>query len=361
MPIPHHRFGKTTIARVNSSDELKQIMKDPLLESETIIIKPNWVTSEQAAGTDADSFRIILESLDSRIVVAESHIIARAPSFLRNGGPSFTVGEKEVNWKWLSQGDGWNWLIENPDMNWFKKEGHWDQIKKEDMAFLDENGFTDLLNEFDVTYINVTDEVWSGRVANPTEVKELVETRFEPTNLEDVYNIIPQKLFDLRGSTFLSLARVKMYATFTLKNLFGMFPEPVRSWWHGLKESRFVDSFLDINKVYHSLYNMYGICEAFSSLAVPHDEGDFNLQMPSMRYNILEGRGFVVFGSNLVELDTILLGLTEQLILQDEKTNREPIRLAQDVFGAVDENYVTEAKQKAADWVATDVRVKPQF
>ncbi|MHA2021417.1 MAG: hypothetical protein ACW96N_06860, partial [Candidatus Thorarchaeota archaeon] len=349
MSIPHHTFGQTTIARVKGSDELKRIMKDSLPESETVIIKPNWVTSEKAAHTEASSLRTILECLDSRIVVTESHMIARAPSFFRDGGPIFTVGEKEVNWKWLSHGEGWRWLIENPSMEWFMKEGHWGQIKKEDKVFLDENGFTDLLNEFDATYINVTDEVWDGNSANPIEVKDLVEARFGPINLQSIYNIIPKKLFDLRGSTFLSLARVKMYATFTLKNLFGMFPEPVRSWWHGPEESRYLDSFIDINKVYHSLFNMYGICEAFNSLSVPHDEGDFNLQMPPMRYNILEGKGFVAFGSNLVELDTILLGLTEQLILQDQKTNREPLLLAQDVFGAVDESLLVEAKQAAGD------------
>jgi hypothetical protein len=244
-------------------------------------------------------------------------------------------------------------------MDWFVKERHWDQIQKEDKAFLDENGFTDLLNEFDVTYINVTDEVWSGRIANPDEVKKIVESRFGPIKMDVIYNIIPRRLLDLRGSTFLSLARVKMYATFTLKNLFGMFPEPVRSWWHGKGESRYLDSVIDVNKVYHSLFNMYGVCEAFSSVSVPNDEGDYDLQMPPMRYNILEGQGFVAFGSNLVELDTVLLELTEGLILHDDKTNRQPILLAQDVFGAVNEDYVKEAKQRDKEWVSSDLRVKP--
>ncbi|MHA1926365.1 MAG: hypothetical protein ACXABV_15680 [Candidatus Thorarchaeota archaeon] len=64
------------------------------------------MTSEPAAYTEADSFRTILECLDARIVVTESHMIARAPSFFRDGGPSFTVEEKEVNWKWMSHGEG---------------------------------------------------------------------------------------------------------------------------------------------------------------------------------------------------------------------------------------------------------------
>ncbi len=355
MAIPHYRFGQTTVARVRNSDELKQIMIDPLLESETVIIKPNWVSSESAAFTDADSLRTILESLDSRIVITESHMIARTPAFFRDGGMRFMVDGREVNWKWLSKGEGWNWLIENPDMEWFRREGHWDQIKKEDKAFLDENGFTDLLNEFDVSYINVTDEVWSGKVADPSEVRKIVEMHFKPVRLEKIYGMIPKRLFDLRGSTFISLARVKLYATFSMKNLFGMLPDPARSWWHGRDESRYLDSFIGINKVYHSLFNLFGICEAFSSLSVPHDEGNFILEMPPMKYNILGGKGFVAFGSSLVELDTILLSLTDQLILQDEKTNREPILLAQEEFGVVKEDYLAEAKQKAGNWVTTNV------
>ncbi|MFQ5833930.1 MAG: hypothetical protein ACE5H4_14585 [Candidatus Thorarchaeota archaeon] len=353
MPIPHHRFGQTTIARVNGSDELKQIMIDPMLGSETVIIKPNWVSSESAAFTDADSLRTILETLDSRIVITESHMIARAPAFFRDGGMRFEAEGKEVTWKWLLKGEGWKWLIENPDMDWFKREGHWDQIKKEDKAFLDENGFTDLLNEFDATYVNVTDEVWNGKVADPSEVKRLVEMQFKPVQLEEIYSIVPKKLFDLRGSTFISLARAKLYATFTIKNLFGMLPDPARPWWHGKDESRYLESIIAIKKVYRSIFNLYGICEAFSSLSVPHDEGDFSLQVPPMRYNILGGKGFVAFGSNLVELDAILLSITDQLILQDEKTNREPIQLAQEEFGAVKEDYLVEAKQKAGDWLTT--------
>ena len=188
MPIPHHRIGQTTIARVKGSDDLKRIMNDPLLESETVIIKPNWVTSERAAYTEADSFRTILETLDSRIVVTESHMIARAPSFFRDGGPSFLVGEKEVNWKWLLKGEGWNWLAENRDWDWFKKNGHWDQLKKEDQAFLDKYGFTDIFNEFDAIYINVTEEVWKDRTADPDEIKKIVESQFSPVHTEEIYN-----------------------------------------------------------------------------------------------------------------------------------------------------------------------------
>lgn len=33
MPVPHHRFGQTTIAKVSDLDELRQLLVDPWLES----------------------------------------------------------------------------------------------------------------------------------------------------------------------------------------------------------------------------------------------------------------------------------------------------------------------------------------
>ncbi|MFX0202850.1 MAG: DUF362 domain-containing protein, partial [Candidatus Hodarchaeota archaeon] len=316
--------------------------------SETIIIKPNWVTNEPANFTDSKTLRTMLEALDSRIVVTESHILLRRA----REGMSFTVGGKEVNWKWLLMGEGWNWLITNPDWDWFKKSGHWDRIKKEDKAFLDENGFTDLFKEFNVSYINVTDEVWSGRIADPTVVKKAVETHFKPVQTDKLYSMVPKKLYDLRGSTFISLAKLKMYASFTLKNLFGMIPDPARPWWHGPKGSRIVMSIVDINKVYHSLFNVYGICEALNTMSFPHPEGKFLLLLPRMKYNIVEGLGVVAFGRDLVSLDAILLNLTDQWILQVPEHNRMPIDMAEEEFGAYDREAFKESKIKVGNWLS---------
>jgi len=72
---------------------------------------------------------------------------------------SIFIGDKEVNLNWFLKGDGWKWLIENPDWDWFKKEGYWDQLKKLEKNLLDKYGFTDLFKEFDVSYLNVTNEI----------------------------------------------------------------------------------------------------------------------------------------------------------------------------------------------------------
>jgi len=348
MSIPYHKFGQIIIAKVSNSDELKQLLIDPWLESETIIIKPNWVSAEPAAFIDSKTLRMILETLDSHIVVTESH----THSFnLLEEGMSFTIGDKDINWKWFTKDDGWNWLIENPDWDWFKKSGYWDKLKKVDKVFLDEYGFTDLFKEFDVSYINVTDEVWNGRIAEPTEVKRLVESRFSPVQVDKLYGIVPKKLYDLCGSTFISFAKLKHYASFTIKNIFGMIPDPMRPWWHGLNNSRIATSIIDINKIYHSLFNVYGICEALNATAFPHPEGKFE-DLFMGKYNIIEELGVVTFGRHLVSLDAIILNLTDQWIKQVTEINKVPIDMAQEEFGAYDRGLLKESKLKVGNWLS---------
>jgi len=77
VSILSYKFGQSTFARVNDSRELKQLLVDPWFESETIIIKPNWVSNEPADFTDAKTLRMLFEVLDSRIIVTESHNVLR--------------------------------------------------------------------------------------------------------------------------------------------------------------------------------------------------------------------------------------------------------------------------------------------
>ena len=220
-----------------------------------------------------------------------------------------------------------------------------------DKAFRDEHGFTDLFNEFNVSYVNVTDEVWSERIADPAEVERSVETRFKPVKKDKLYSMVPKKLYDLRGSTFISLAKLKAYASFTIKNLFGMIPDPLRPWWHGPKNSRIATSIVDINKVYHSLFNVYGICEALSTTAVPHPEGKFEGTYTG-KYNIVDGLGVVAFGRDPVSLDAILLNLTDRWIMVTDKVNRAPVDLAEEEFGAYDRETLEESKMRVGNWLS---------
>jgi hypothetical protein len=209
-----------------------------------------------------------------------------------------------------------------------------------------------LFDEFNVTYLNVTEEVWNGRIAAPDDIKALVESRFEPVHVDKLYGLVPKKLYDLRGSTFIRLARLKMYASFSMKNLFGMIPDPLRSWWHAPGHYMAAQNILDVNKLYCSMFNVFGICEALKESAYIHPDGMYQ-GVYSGQYHIAEGKGVVAFGRDLVELDTILLGISDPCKRNiDDILNRAPISLAQAEFGTVDSERIDEAKNKVRKWVS---------
>ncbi|MHA2007860.1 MAG: hypothetical protein ACXABO_04830 [Promethearchaeota archaeon] len=350
MNIPHHKFGQITIAKVSNSDELKQIMIDPWLESDTIIIKPNWSSTAPATFTDSKTLRTLFEVIDSRIVVTESYTYLFSHTALDSEKMSIFIGDKEVNLNWFLKGEGWKWLIENPDWDWFKKEGYWDQLKKLEKNLLDKYGFTDLFKEFDVSYLNVTNEIWSGRIADPIKVKKAVESRFSPLQLDKLYSMIPKKLYDLRGSTFISFAKLKLYATFTIQNIFGMIPDPLRSWWHGHDDSRIVTSIIDINKIYHSLFNVYGVCEALNATSFRHPEGKIEDWFLG-KYGIRKNMGVISFGRHLGSLDSLLLNLTDHWIEKLSEWTQKLTDLAQKEFGESDRKILKESKKKVGNWL----------
>jgi uncharacterized protein (DUF362 family) len=354
MTILRHKFGPTTLAKLSDPKELKQILVDPWLKSETIILKPNLVASAPGIATDPEALRALLEALDSRIIVAEGHCLPRSMKLTRvedwgsappEDGMGIRVEGKKVNWIWLMSDEGWRWQIRHPDWGWFREGGHWGQIRKEEKTFLDSRGYTDLFREFGVEFINVTDEVWSGRVADPAEVKRAVESRFKPAFIDKLYGMVPKRLHDLRGSTFISFSKMQTYNSFTMKNLFGLIIDPLRPWWHGPKDSRLADSILGINKVYRSLFNVYGICETLHTNPVIHPEGKF-IDPLGTRYNIGEKLGVVACGRDPVSLDAIFCNLAGFDINQYGGY----IDKAEE-FGAYDKLMLRESKAKAGSWI----------
>ena len=163
--------------------------------------------------------------------------------------------------------------------------------------------------------------------------------------------MVPEKLLDLKNSTFISFARMKMYASFTMKNLFGMIPDPLRPFWHGPKNSTITQSIIDINKIYHSLFNVFGICEALYTLPLLHPEGKYE-GIYSGRYDIYEGTGFIALGRNLAALDALLLYLTDPSIRSIAGLNRDPVYLAEEELGlAIDKDAFEKAKAKVGNWI----------
>ena len=161
--------------------ELTKLREEPWLQTDTIIIKPNWVTTEPGGFTSKNTIKKIVEALDSKIIVTESYCLGRAMNIEKKGLP-FKAGDEEVNWDWLLRGKGWSWLYDNPCWDWFKQDGHWDHMLREEQYFLDTYGFTDLFQDYDIEYVgNIKSAIFGGegffyaKLSGPGKVWRLLQ------------------------------------------------------------------------------------------------------------------------------------------------------------------------------------------
>jgi len=321
------QFGSVIVSEARTSADLRQLLKDPWLKTPPFIVKPNWFSPHPANFTDAKTLQMLLEALEGRIIVTEAYSMER-----HDGSMKFTVDGEEVDWRWI---------MKHPNWDWIRKEGRWDQMRKQEKWFLDEFGFTDLFSEYGVDYVNVTEEVWQGRTADAGKIRKAVETRFAPVLKEKLYKYVPQRLYELQGATFISFGKVKgirgTYPSLTMKNLFGLIPDPLRSWWHGPNDEWLGRSIVDINKIYTALFKVYGICEALHYATVSDSQGE--VKVPWGSYSIAKDIGVLAFGRNLVSLDAILCGF---IGVDPEKVSY--IKLGEEVFGFYNRQQVEKAK-----------------
>ena len=327
------RIGDATIARVTDPADLRRLLPDDILDSETVIVKPNWFSWHSGNFTDAETLRFLLEALGARVVVIEGYTLER-----QDGSMRFVVDGEEVDWKWI---------LRNPSWEWVKGGGRWDEIRRQDGWFLEKFDFKDLFEEYGVEYINVTEEVWKGRTVDPIIVKDAVEERFSPPFTDKLYGFLPERLHDLKGSPLISLGKVKgiggSYPSLTLKNLFGLIPDPLRTWWHGPDDCRLADSIVDIAKVYASFFDLYGVCEAIKSATMSHPEGE--VKTPWGNYNVARDLGVVALGRNLVALDAVLCGL---IGVDPEKVSY--LQRGEAAFGHYRKRDVKEAELVSGEW-----------
>jgi uncharacterized protein (DUF362 family) len=331
--IPMRRFGKVRLGRVKEPADMRAFLPDSCLEADTVIVKPNWYSLHPGNFTDAETLRTLLEALDSRAVVIEGYTLER-----HDGNMAFRVDGEKVNWRWI---------MRHPDWGWVREEGRWQEIRRQDDWFLEEYGFRDLFDELGAEYVNVTEEAWAGRNVDPATVKEAIERRFRPAFTEKLYGFLPRRLHDLKGSPLISLGKVKgiggTYPSLTLKNLFGLVPDPLRTWWHGPRDSRLSSSIVDIAKVYASFFQLHGVCEAINTLTVSNPEGEVKTAWGN--YDVVRDLGVVASGPDLVTLDAVLCGLIR---VDPEKVGY--LQKGEEEFGAYDRAIVQEARAVSSDW-----------
>ncbi|MCX6648766.1 MAG: hypothetical protein NTV61_05195 [Candidatus Bathyarchaeota archaeon] len=325
------RLGDSAFKRVKTPADFTRFLKDHLPDSETLIVKADWVGLEEGSTKDVDALRCVIEAAKGRVIVTEGHLLWRKRMLEPKGLP-FTVDGVERDWDWLLDGEGWRWLLRNPDWGWFRDGPHWGQAVKEERLYLGKHGFLDLFAECGVEYVNATDEIWAGRVADPGMVREAVESRYPPAFTAKLYGFVPEKLFRHRDAPLVSLSKRKDYQSFTMKNLFGLIPDPVRAWWHGPKDSRLPGSILDINKVYGALFELVGVFET------PHGGDSFPRDVGVSR--------------SVAQLDAMLNHVAGYA---PEKAAY--ISSANGMFGAFNDELLREAKSRLGEWFPTPKKV----
>ncbi len=343
MPRKCRRFGETTLIRSIGPTDYREALRGVFPASGTVIVKPNWVSNEEGAFTTSESLRGVLEAIPGKAIVVEAYQTARV--WGDPGLPRFVVDGREVDWTWF-RGEGWLWLRSHPSWVWFRDQGMWAELRKADQRFLERFGFSDLFQETGVEYVNITEEVWSGRFVDPIIIKGMVESRFPPALTDALYGIVPERLYSLRGATLVSLTRLKEYASFTLKNLFGLIPDPNRSWWHGVADRRLHQSIVGVAEVYASLFNLYGVWEYGGSTRLRNRDG--KLGDPDWRYDLIEGPGILAHGPSLVELDAILCRLNSF-----EVKEMPHVVLAEEAFGSKLRDLPESLVGEVGEWFRT--------
>lgn len=239
-----------------------------------VIIKPNWGFS--VCFTEAMILDWVLSAVNSNALIVESYGWARTEEALENGG-----------WGSFEPAD----------------------LRKSDQWFLEYSGIGNILDKHQVEFLNITEESWARRTTNPNLIKGLVEKKHTPLEREDFYSIVPDRLYEMRGGDFLSLAKVRileepMMVSLTVKNFFGMIPGPGRGKYHGENHNKLNQSIVDIYKVYDSLFRISGVVEAALTASLRDPD--------TMKWETRENPGFVSASNDPLGLDafvTALLGI----------------------------------------------------
>jgi uncharacterized protein (DUF362 family) len=271
-----------------------------------VIVKPNWGFS--VVFTEATVLDWVLTALGGEALVVESYGWARCKE---------AVQEKRYG-------------SMDPDA-----------LRASDKWFLEYSGIGEVLAKHGVEFLNVTEEVWAGRIADPAVIKQGVEKMFPAVHNEEMYAFVPSRLYELQGGTFVSLSKLKFMPaeqghpaigiSLSIKNLFGMIPGPGRGKFHGKENSLMNQSIVDMNKIYRSLFPVKGVVEAIQTAS----------RGMSLEPVIFENPGLAWACESTVDLDAVVsahFGINPSEV--------DHIRLAAECFGPWSQDGVAAAQEK---------------
>jgi uncharacterized protein (DUF362 family) len=303
------RFGSVILEQSQDPSIYGKVVSELKLKP-PVIIKPNWGTINNFV--EAEVIDGVLSAIDGEAIVTESYGWARTEDALNGKG----IGS-----------------VKRSD------------LKKSDEWFLKYSGVGDILKNHGVEYLNVTEEVWAKRVVEPATIRKHAE-KYPPVLFEEMYGMMPQRLYDLRGGTFLSLAKYRLnhepiVVSLSLKNFFGMIPGPGRSKFHGEFDCKLDQTIVDINKVYRSVFDVVGMVDGVLTASQGKTAEE------AIRPKTSKNRGLLLGSRDGVTLDAAVATLE----------GRDPskigyLKLAAQTFGTWDEAALEQARR-------SDIRVFP--
>jgi len=273
------KIGEIVLNNIRNKKDFIRFMDELNLEGETFIIKPNWVDCRKGSFTEARILELIFDYLKGKkLFIIESYTSWRnEPYFNGEEVDHSDLAEGKLKWTWFKEQDNW---------------------------FLNNTNIKNLLEKYGVEYINITNEVWKGEVADNNLIKKLAEKKFRPLAFKEFYSYVPKKLFELKDATLISLSKIKTErlpfgVSASTKNIFGLIPDPCRHKYHGKNHKLISQSILDINKIYRTLFKTVFVVEGIYTSMIDY--------MTSNK--LVENLGIIFGGKNSVEVDSILLNM----------------------------------------------------
>ncbi|NIT37299.1 MAG: DUF362 domain-containing protein [candidate division Zixibacteria bacterium] len=265
---------------IRDAAPLRELFRMLAVAEGPAIIKVNWFSPYPGQFTDAATLALACDAIEGEKIVVEGHAAER-----NDGSREITPDNGRENWDW---------------------------IKEQEKEYLRRFGLDAVLARDDVTYVNVTDEVWAGRAVPEDEVRAALEGHGSRLALDGLYGALPEKLVAWRGRPLVSLARVKVSDprreapgfSLSLKNMFGLIPEPNRGAYH----ERLPEAITDVCLLYGAFFRLVGVCEGIFH-AVRVREGGAHDTSWGDRYDDVEDLGIVVAGAKAAEADAFAAAL----------------------------------------------------
>jgi uncharacterized protein (DUF362 family) len=287
MPGAIINLGPAKFTDEGSRETFMEIVSSLKLKP-PVIIKPNW--SSSMVYTESEILDWVLSAIEGEVLIVESYAAWRTNLFIEHKGP---------------RDDQFLKRLEKQKKSDFKENEKW---------FLRHSGIDKVLEKHGVEYLNLSEELWANRMCDSDMVADQVEACSSMVENSELYALVPERLYELRGGTLLNLAKPKrslkaLHVSLTLKNLFGMIPSPWRGKYHGDDDSLLCMNIVDINRMYNALFDVKGIIEAVYSTSETLD----NILHPAIHRDM----GLIWSGVDTLELDALVssqLGLNPRQV-----------------------------------------------